>query len=115
MNKEEQALYERYKKSSNEELKNITVENGYTPIAENVAQSILNSDRKEYYQEIQEKEKMQLEYEEHIQNKLNAQKDDPLYDDIHQMAGDIRFLKNLIIVLLVLSVISYIILFTVVK
>lgn len=38
---------------------------------------------------------------ERIENKMIAQKNDPLYDDIHQIAGDLRFFKNLIIVGLV--------------
>lgn len=47
----------------------------------------------------------EIEYEkkekERIENKIVAQKNDPLYDDIHQIAGDLRFIKNLIIVGLV--------------
>lgn len=39
--------------------------------------------------------------EQKIHNKLMAQENDPLYDDIHQMAGDLRFIKNLIIIGLV--------------
>lgn len=31
-------------------------------------------------------------------------KNDPLYDDIHQIAGDLRFIKNLIILGIVCSV-----------
>lgn len=38
---------------------------------------------------------------ERIENKMVAQKNNPLYDDIHQIAGDLRFIKNLIIVGLV--------------
>jgi hypothetical protein len=45
-----------------------------------------------------EKEKKEKE---RIENKIIAQKNDPLYDDIHQIAGDLRFIKNLIIVGLV--------------
>lgn len=47
--------------------------------------------------------------EERIERKLSAQKEDPLYDDIHQIAGDLRFLKNLVIIGLVLSILSGII------
>lgn len=47
--------------------------------------------------------------EERIERKLSAQKDDPLYDDIHQIAGDLRFLKNLVIIGLILSILSGII------
>lgn len=47
--------------------------------------------------------------EERIERKLSAQKENPLYDDIHQIAGDLRFLKNLVIISLVLSVLLSII------
>ncbi len=47
----------------------------------------------------------EIEYEkkekERIENKKVVQRNDPLYDDIHQIAGDLRFLKNLIIIGLV--------------
>ena len=36
-------------------------------------------------------------------NKRVAQRNDPLYDDIHQIAGDLRFIKNLIIIGIVCS------------
>ena len=49
----------------------------------------------------------EIEYErkekERIENKMAAQRNDPLYDDIHQIAGDLRFIKNLIIISLVCS------------
>lgn len=41
-----------------------------------------------------------------IERKIIAQKDNPLYDDIHQIAEDIRFLKNLVIIGLIISIIS---------
>lgn len=44
--------------------------------------------------------------EERIERKLSAQKNDPLYDDIHQIAKDLRFLKNYVIIGLVLSILS---------
>lgn len=47
--------------------------------------------------------------EERVVRKLSAQKDDPLYDDIHQIAGDLRFLKNLVIIGLILSILLSII------
>lgn len=45
---------------------------------------------------------------EKIQRKVIAQQNDPLYDDIHQIANDIRFLRNLVIIGLILSVLSMI-------
>lgn len=48
--------------------------------------------------------------DERIERKIIAQQNDPLYDDIHQIAGDLRFLKNLVIIglviYLVLSILS---------
>lgn len=44
--------------------------------------------------------------EERIERKIAAQKDNPLYDDIHQISGDIRFIKNIIIIGLIISIIS---------
>lgn len=38
---------------------------------------------------------------ERIDNKMVAHKNYLLYDDIHQIAGDLRFIKNLIIIGLV--------------
>lgn len=44
--------------------------------------------------------------EDRIEIKKSAQKNDPLYDDIHQIAGDLRFLKNIVIAGLIISIIS---------
>ena len=89
-----QALFERYQFMSDDALKEIINSNEYDDEAKQVAQRILNSDRVAYYQSQQEKEQA-------IQNqekKNEARKTDPLYEDIHQIAGDLRFIKNFIIV-----------------
>lgn len=44
--------------------------------------------------------------EDRTERKIIAQKDNPLYEDIHQIAGDIRFIKNIIIIGLIISIIS---------
>lgn len=44
-----------------------------------------------------------IEERKRIESKNIARLNDPLYDDIHQIAGDLRFIKNLIIVGLILS------------
>ena len=49
----------------------------------------------------QKQEELEKQEKERIENKIVAQKNDPLYDDIHQIAGDLRFIKNLIIIGLV--------------
>lgn len=50
-------LFEKYNKMSNEELSEIAKpESGYTELAVKVASDLLNSDRKEYYENIKLKE-----------------------------------------------------------
>lgn len=53
-----------------------------------------------YIRNIKSKEEIAIENKEkeRIENKITAQKNNPLYDDIHQIAGDLRFIKNLIII-----------------
>ena len=57
----------------------------------------------DYLRNIKSDEEIEHEKKEkeRIENKIVAQKNDPLYDDIHQIAGDLRFIKNLIIIGLV--------------
>ena len=57
----------------------------------------------DYLRNIKSSEEIEQEKKEkeRIKNKIAAQRDDPLYDDIHQIARDLRFIKNLIIVGLV--------------
>lgn len=59
----------------------------------------------DYLRNIKSDEEIEHEKKEkeRIENKIVAQKNDPLYDDIHQIAGDLRFIKNLIIVGLVVA------------
>lgn len=61
----------------------------------------------DYLKNIKSDEEIEHEKKEkeRIENKIVAQRNDPLYDDIHQIAGDLRFIKNLIIVGLVCGVI----------
>ena len=94
-------LFSQYKNMTDEELLKI-VNSGdeYQPIAKEVANDILKSDRSEYYQNIQKSEKQEAER----QQKIKLTENHPLYNDIHQIAGDIRFLKNLVIVGLILGI-----------
>lgn len=57
----------------------------------------------DYLRKIKSDEEMEREKneKERIENKIAAQENDLLYDDIHQIAGDLRFIKNLIIIGLV--------------
>ena len=88
-------------KTNEELLKIANSGEEYQQIAKDVAKDILSSDRTEYYNSI----KAKIENDEKIQQKMELTKSHPLYEDIHQIAGDIRFLKNLIIVGLVLGVV----------
>lgn len=97
-----ESLLSQYKMKPEEELLQITVANGYTEDAERAAKDILSGDRTEY------KEHMQkiADNERKSKEMYQARYDNPLYGDIHQIAGDLRFVKNLIIVLLILSVLA---------
>lgn len=100
--KEYNQLYSQYKNQTNEELS--VIANGgdeYTPIAKQVATDILNSDRTDYENIVQQ----QNENNVRIQQKIEATENHPLYNDIHQIAGDIRFLKNLVILGIVLGIV----------
>lgn len=63
--------------------------------------TIINTGRLDYKEQVkkykEEKQKQEAIQQEKQQNLLT----NPLYDDIHQIAGDLRFIKNLIIVGLV--------------
>lgn len=50
-------------------------------------------------------------HEELINDKQNNLINDPLYDDLHQLTGDIRFIKNIIIIGIIFEVINVIISF----
>lgn len=99
------SLCEQCKLKSDEELKEIINSNDYEDYAKDIAKEILNSDRKEYHQyqsSINKKEQAE-------EQKINAQKTDPLYDDIHQIAKDLRFIKNLFIIGIAITAILIII------
>ena len=95
-------LFSQYKNMTDEELLKI-VNSGdeYQPIAKEVANDILKSDRSEYYQNIKESERKEVER----RQKIELTESHPLYNDIHQIAGDFRFFKNLTIIALILGVI----------
>lgn len=84
--------------------------NGNIPVEEVITDA---TDEKvaDYIQNIKSEEDIELEKQEkeRIENKIVAQKNDPLYDDIHQIACDLRFIKNLIIIGLVCGVVMGII------
>lgn len=97
MDKKTDFLRKQYETYSEEELREITVDNGYTEVAEQVAKELSMGER-EVYKKAQEQEI----YIGQKKLRINtARKENPLYDDIHQIAGDLRFIKNLIIIGLV--------------
>lgn len=99
-------LFSQYKNMTDEELLKI-VNSGeeYQQVAKEVAKDMLNSDRTEYYQNVQEKERKEAE----SLQKIELTKNHPLYNDIHQIAGDFRFFRNLTIIFLALGIILTII------
>ena len=84
--------------------------NGNIPVEE-VITDATDGKVADYIQNMKSEEDIELEKQEkeRIENKIVAQKNDPLYDDIHQIAGDLRFIKNLIIIGLVCGVVMGII------
>ena len=92
--KEYDSLFRQYSDKSQEELERIISSEGdYTELAKKAARDVLNSDRTEYYQKIIE----QVNKEKAVTQKIEITQNHPLYHDIHQIAGDIRFMRNLII------------------
>lgn len=58
---DKEVLFNRYKLYSDEELKEITVANGYTEEAEQIARQIIGGDRGEYKEYIKQQEEQQEE------------------------------------------------------
>ena len=86
-------LFEQYNKKSNEELSEIVnQENGYTEIAQKVASDILNSDRTEYYKNIEIKQLQTTE----------SDKDETLLD----IRNDIHAIKNMLMFFVILTVLG---------
>ncbi len=100
-----QLLYEQYKTMSDDNLRLIISDNDYEDLAKVVAKEILNSDRTEYHQKQEDIKRAELKQEENKNTKISAQQTNPIYDDIHQIAKDISFIKNVIVIGIVLTVI----------
>ena len=86
-NTEYENLLNQYGMLSIEQLQEITIENGYTEIAQKAAKYIINN---ECYRKYEDNS---------VDNEETCQ--DSIANDIHQIAGDVRFMKNLTIVLIV--------------
>ena len=101
------ALYEQYKnKSEDELLEIINSGDSYRDSAKEVAKFILNGDRTNYKKRIAEFDKEAQQNQE----KNELRKTNPLYDDIHQIAKDVRFFKNLVIFCIAIEIIAALIL-----
>lgn len=103
---ERELLYEQYKVMSDDKLKEIINDNSYDVLAKEVAKEILNSDRSYYYQQQDNIKQEEQKREKNKQAKISAQQTNPLYDDIHQIAKDVRFIKNIFAIAIILSAIS---------
>lgn len=100
-----QLLYEQYISMSDDKLKAIINDSSYEELAKEVAKEILNSDRTEYNQKQEDIKRAEQRHEENKNAKISAQQTNPLYDDIHQIAKDISFIKNVIVIGITLTVI----------
>lgn len=89
-------LYEKYNKMSNEELSEIIkTENGYTEVAVQVASDILQSDRSEYYKNVENLQKIIED-----NKKIN-------YDDIIVgLSKDIHSIKNMLLFFVILTILG---------
>ena len=89
-------LFERYNKISNEELLEIiNPENEYTEIAKKVASDILNSDRREYHENIKAKE-----------NKFEEEQKIDTENELLNISQDIHSIKNMMLFFVVLTVLG---------
>lgn len=97
-------LYELYKnKSESELLEMLNSGDEYSECAKEVAQYILDNDRSEYKEKMA---KIQLK-EQQTQEKIEARKTNPLYDDIHQIAKDVQFFRTVLTVYIVISIVAF--------
>ena len=82
-----------------------SVKNGHATIEEIVTDET-DPDLLHYYQkcEQQTQQKMQQEIQQQ-QIKEESQQTNPLYDDIHQIAGDLRFIKNYLIFTIIAGIV----------
>lgn len=97
-NKEYIRLFAVFNNKPTEELEIIINSEEYTDVAKRVALDIIDSGRNDYKEQIKRYREEQQEQEAIQQEKYNNSLTNPLYDDIHQIAGDLRFIKNLIII-----------------
>lgn len=89
-------LYEKYNKMSNEELSEITKpDSGYTETAIKVASDILQSDRSEYYENLENQQKI-------IEDSKKVNYNDVLVS----LSNDIHSIKNILLFFVVLTILG---------
>lgn len=101
---QQQSLYNQFKYKSDEELNAIIHDDSYDDVAKEIAKEILNGDRTAYHN-IEQKQK---QIEEREEAKIAAQLANPLYDDIHQIADDVHFIKNVVKIGLIVAIVAFI-------
>lgn len=69
---------------------------------EEIATDGTNPELFSYYLEHEEKSDKAIQQQ---RVKIESQQTNPLYDDIHQIAGDLRFIKNYLIVTIIVGII----------
>ena len=102
-----QALIEQFAMYNQEDLKEILNDNESSEEAIIAARYILSGESveaKNFQSEIRKHETL-------IKEKQDNMISNPLYDDLHQLAGDIRFIKNIIIIGIIFEFINVIISF----
>ena len=95
-------LIDRYKYEDEDFLKRVTVENGYTEMAEKAAQTVLNGNREEYNRLEEERNEIRRKNAE----LWDSREKNPLYEDIHQMAKDIRFFKTIFVINMIIEILA---------
>ena len=100
-----QTLVEQFAIYDQEDLKEILSDNESSKEAIAAAKYILSGESiktKNFQSEIRKHETL-------IKEKQNNMISNPLYDDMHQLAGDIRFIKNIILIGIIFEFINIII------
>lgn len=100
-----QTLVEQFAMYNQEDLKEILNDNESSEEAITAAKYILSGESveaKNFQSEIRKHETL-------IKEKQNNMISNPLYDDMHQLAGDIRFIKNIILIGIIFEFINVII------
>ena len=113
---EYERLYELYKDKPFDELETIAKneDGGYSDEAQKVAVNLLSGKNQEFLQYKRKREEEIRIKTKHENEKAEAREKSPLYEDVHQIAKDVRWFKNLVILFIVLDFIAFLIFFLIV-